>query len=186
MIAFTVGDKVTHENRGDGEVKYGPYTGQYATCPLYLVVFDGDKHVPVPADDISPRPAFKVGDSVMYDQYPLIIVAGPFTGDDGIRKYVTSFDGELGFNRERDMEFPDGIEPSRTPRVQEDTETINGVTYVMGARYKDRQGDFWEFSRQDDGGVTGKWCYSNGDPGDSGWSLESAVENFSPLTRVED
>jgi len=239
VTTFKVGDKVTHEAHGDGEVKYGPFSSFYLSSgDCYLVEFAERGHATCSSPRLTPRPAFKVGDRATWGVFhEVTVTAGPFHTAFGTTWYVVVTDkgtekaesddlslvaepaplkvgdkiriladsvhgtsikhGEMlkvararpdsdGYFVAGGWFLPLSAEGTSWERVQEDTETINGVTYVMGARYKDRQGDFWEFSRQDDGGVTGKWCYSNGDPGESGWSLESAVENFSPLTRVED
>jgi len=194
MPEFKVGDKVTHAVYGDGEIKYGPFRHMYGSGEdCYVFSPDNrDAGVTSPCYRLTPRPAFKVGDKASYKGLKTVnILAGPFSDNEAGPWYVAHFpDGEDDVAYESTLSpwvpvFHKDPDPAPL-KAAEDTETFSGVTYVMGARYKDRTGDFWEFARRDDGRVTGEWFYSNGDPGESGWCLENAVEHFGPLTLVED
>lgn len=240
MTEFKVGDKVTHDDHGDGEIKYGPYDTFFAEA-VYLVAFAGAKHGATLAEHLTPRPAFKVGDTVsMRDFGGGTVVYGPTRDTAGMARYLVADDdgtavyalereitpakptplavgdkirilksgldgadvvegeirtvtekGESYFltdsasgARLRQWSFVTGDESTGWERMTEDTETISGDAYVMGAKYKDRTGDFWEFTRHG-GRVSGRW-HDNNDNGGSGWSLAVAIDEFGPLTRVED
>ncbi|MFD0650182.1 phiSA1p31-related protein [Streptomyces malaysiensis subsp. malaysiensis] len=74
-----------------------------------------------------------------------------------------------------------------------DTETIDGVTYDLNARYEDRAGDIW--ARQDDGlwwvdqWSSGRMATIDTHPDTDNesyrdYTLVNVVDTFGPLTRI--
>lgn len=184
MNEFKVGDKVTHTDHGDGEIKYGPYNTLFEET-AYLVAFAGARHSATFAEHLTPRPSFQVGDLVRSGPFLVAIAAGPFQdATDGTVNYVIEDrDGDFVLRAEDLLRQAPKVSKI-VDGVAEDTETVDGVTYILGAVYRDCNGDFWEFTRRHDGRVPGHWYDNNGDGGYS-WSLAAAVSEFGPLTRVE-
>lgn len=241
MNELKVGDKVTHDDHGDGEIEYGPYNTLFEET-AYLVAFAGARHSTVFAEHLTLRTAFKVGDGALFEDGHTEVVGGPFVDSDGTEWFVHTQRGNHRMSPTRALsllpspaplavgdkiriledghawagvKFGDILKVTRGPgdselfrtdapgepsrecwsfrieaegtgweRVTEDTETVDGVTYILGAVYRDCNGDFWEFTRRHDGRVPGRWYDNNGDGGYS-WSLAAAVSEFGPLTRVE-
>jgi len=175
MSEFKVGDKVMHGGK-EFTLVSGPYSNRYGT-KWWVTADSSEDHGTLCEEDMAPHPTFKVGDRAIWCGETVSIAAGPFKDDDGDSWFVVNLDSH------QDFAYLNSLSP--VPEVAEDTETINGVTYVMGARYRDRQGDFWEFHREGSE-VRGEWSSPGGIDGDSGCPLDAAVEHFGPLTRVED
>ncbi|WP_097964567.1 phiSA1p31-related protein [Streptomyces sp. or20] len=67
-----------------------------------------------------------------------------------------------------------------------DTFEYDGVTYELGATYRDTEGDRFTFERgtKSDGTPPGRLHYADGSHGDTNWSLGEVVHNYGPLTKV--
>jgi len=78
---FKVGDTVTHNVRGDGEITYGPYTDTFGRTHSVIRLTSG-RELAVPTSSITVVPKFAVGDKVAYDYGGGgTLVAGPFKSE---------------------------------------------------------------------------------------------------------
>ncbi|WP_030997543.1 phiSA1p31-related protein [Streptomyces sp. NRRL F-5630] len=136
---FKVGDKVTNEVSGPGEVVFGPFQG-VAGAGMYLVKDEGSPvHWMLSARSIAPLPAFKVGDRVTAYGTPSVIVGGPYD-EAGKRPVwvVRTEDGTLFFPNEQRVRPAPADEPALVPvgtRVRVDraryAEASHGRTGVV-------------------------------------------------------
>jgi hypothetical protein len=78
---FKVGDKVTHNVRGDAEITYGPYTDTFGRTHSVIRLTSG-RELAVPTSNITVVPKFAVGDKVAYEYGGGgTLVAGPFKSE---------------------------------------------------------------------------------------------------------
>ncbi|MFF1625598.1 phiSA1p31-related protein [Streptomyces sp. NPDC058272] len=187
--AFAVGDKVTTSLYGAGTLVAGPYAGRYGD-ERWAVELTGGKHV-FPASEaltkvVSPEP-IKVGDRVRVTDDDgggrnrfngLIGVVKALRGEGCSLPYLVEFGDGRGYHGALNGQWNCGA----VERVDDaDTYTYNGVTYDLSAKYCDRDGDDWTFTRFGDR-VTGAM---NGTPADERFrTLGSVVDAYGPLTRV--
>ena len=79
---FEVGDKVSHEVFGDGEVKFGPYTSYIDARQRYAIEMVSGPRVGrvavVNPDEITLRPDFEHCAFVLFNEERNKVVAGPF------------------------------------------------------------------------------------------------------------
>ena len=189
---FTVGDVVSLATRAGAKatVEYGPFDNR----DVYVVKLVDE---PADADDIRTFTAMahvmtkasapiKVGDRVRVVK-----------GDDSPR-----FVGEVGVlkqNDERDhlpylVEFGDGRGYHGDPNGQwwcrevervedENTVTYSGVTYELGVRYRDRDGDYWSLRRNPElrDEIQAQMAPVDDDEWDH-YTLSTLVALYSPLT----
>ncbi|MFF6928326.1 phiSA1p31-related protein [Streptomyces californicus] len=85
---FKVGDKVRVLAGGEGVVTYGPFNSTFDTYKMYVVKQDGDDERAFKNVDLSPLPAFAVGDKVTSGLAEYTLHAGPFTGRFGDHFWV--------------------------------------------------------------------------------------------------
>ncbi|MFB8071095.1 phiSA1p31-related protein [Streptomyces californicus] len=81
---FKVGDKVRVLAGGEGVVTYGPFNSTFDTYKMYVVKQDGDDERAFKNVDLSPLPAFAVGDKVTLDTRggaQATVEYGPFDGE---------------------------------------------------------------------------------------------------------
>jgi len=187
---FQAGDKVTHRDFGPGEVILGPLKMTFGAT-AYAVRTDDGVERSLRGDALKLRAVFTVGDIVTYDSHSAEIVGGPVVGiDSGEPLFLIKFtDGDhAGKGAAR--------RASQLTATGADTYTHDGVTYDLTARYRDCEGDVYEFSRtersipgsadcQDDGSPVGRMT-AGWRPGVWNWSLAEVVRKYGPLTRVND
>ncbi|AKZ59191.1 hypothetical protein SAM23877_6146 [Streptomyces ambofaciens ATCC 23877] len=182
-MAFKVGDKVDHRTFGKGEVVFGPFEHTMGS-DFYLMKQEHDgAHALTAGEALTQAAKFKVGNKAQgtYSGRVYTIVGGPYRGPAGRTWYATeSTDGMVTNNDEDDL-------LTVTPEPAKDEAIVDGVTYDLTARYRDRDGDYWTF-KDVDGTVRGECSSYDRDNSEhiSSYSdpLESAVRNFGPLTRV--
>lgn len=187
--AFQVGDKVTVEG-ADTTIAAGPFVDDDGSV-TYVAKSDYGDHELYSADVIKPVPAvapLKPGDKIRIlkgDLQRANVSAG-----DVLTVQTVDYDGNITTNAPRGLPdywyFGRSHEGTGWERVTTDTETYDGVTYDLSARYRDEDGDYWTFKRID-GTVRGNCAGTNRAVEVSEYSepLSSAVRNFGPLMRVE-
>jgi hypothetical protein len=168
-MAFKVGDKVTNEIFGTGEIVYGPYDGAGGSAYFFK---DGDgKHHTVSESLCKPAAKFEVGDRVKTFAATYIVEAGPFFAP--AEWYVLKSD-RTGNVLHGDA---DGLS-----LVNDKSVVINGKTYELGASYKDTDGDVWRFERRPDGAIRGTYFSREIDDYDS--TPDEVERDCGPLVRV--
>jgi hypothetical protein len=172
-MAFKVGDKVTHQTFGLGEIAFGPYRAMFGD-DHYLMAAEDGKHYVTDGGGITLAAKFKVGDKARSSRgTEYTIEAGPFMGngewyalrEDGGRVVSSAGLGTLEL-----------VEPA-------DTITVNGTTYDLTARYRDTDDDIWKFARVD-GVVRGTYFSRPANEFDD--TISRIVGSYGPLTRVND
>lgn len=167
---FKVGDKVRHDGRGEVEITYGPFRGQFIACGYVAKQGDGAEifvdsgllsAIPVP-------PKFVIGDKVRADAVRREgeIVAGPFTSRMGDATFwiVEAADGTHSAPREAiltKVEEPEPVKVGDRVRVlramwaEEHHGRLGTVTSVSGT-WRESRGDIHPYDVQIDGtpGVT--------------------------------
>ncbi|MFB7012928.1 MULTISPECIES: phiSA1p31-related protein [unclassified Streptomyces] len=210
--AFTVGDVVTLSPRPGAvdsarlkaRVEYGPFDDR----DIYVV-----KLVDPPADSdtkrtftasadlmakVDDKPALvPVGTRVRVDRATYasrshgrtgVVTSNTETwraGDDDSHPYIVEFDGG-----------DDTVHVAELTPVDDTSKdifgttgfTYSGATYEYGARYRDRENDYFEFDStlSTDGTRTprGRLVERDGsDPGNWNWSLAEVVDRYGPLTK---
>lgn len=162
MSEFKVGDKVTHSDYGEGEIKYGPFDATFGEGK-YLAAFAGGKHATVGTDFLTLRPAFKVGDKVIgtFVGGTMTVKAGPYSNGEGAWYTVSD---ESGFYPEKEANLKPLISPTPLAvgdsiRILEDDHAYatvyrgdvftvdNGDVYHDGTKFSvdDKHGDPWRF-----------------------------------------
>jgi hypothetical protein len=145
---FEVGDKV-RSSVATYTVEAGPF---FSPAEWYAVkdsdgnVLHSDTHGLTAVDLAEPK--LKVGDRVRIVQDDPTIRPGQFVGKTGVVTRLNGPDSRLPVN----VRFDEGQDvPFTTWNVTEvarlDTYEHDGVTYDLSARYRDRDGDVWEFAR---------------------------------------
>ncbi|MEV6684423.1 phiSA1p31-related protein [Streptomyces sp. NPDC051130] len=181
MTAFKVGDEVTLSTRAGSRavVEYGPYG---TNGDVYLVkllegedtpdVFSALAHIMKAAPVV-----FAPGDRVAgFGGTEFSIVAGPFTAHD------TWYVVEDASGKHHPYGDSSITLVSRAPQDPSDTYAHDGVTYDLTAKYRDKDGDIWEFSsgsRADDGSPSGVM-----NDGEVRESLARVVLDYRPLTKI--
>jgi hypothetical protein len=184
MTEFKVGDKATHARYGAGEVTYGPLASR---DNLYVVrLADGSERV-VHAGNLTPAPAFKVGDKVVYRLFDgaFTVHSGPFPysdGDEGAFYVIEKPSGEF-------RAVPSGsltrYDAPDAPGYDTDAGRYcfhEGVTYDLSAEYVDCDDDVWRFP--EGAGTNGEIprMVMGDDSGRTG-TLRSVVRAYGPLTQ---
>jgi hypothetical protein len=185
--AFAVGDKVTTALYGSGTLVAGPYEGRYCDG-RWVVELTNGKHV-FPASEALTKVVeqpIKVGDRVRVTDDGG--GAHRFTGRVGTVKklhpesYALRYLVEFGDGQGHHGDLNGRWNCKAVERVEaENTHTYNGVTYDLSAKYKDRDGDVWQFARFGDE-VRG--TYTNRPVEEHDETLSGVVRSYGPLTRV--
>jgi hypothetical protein len=187
---FTVGDVVNLTTRPGAKatVEYGPFDGR----DVYVV-----KLIDEPADDnprtftamasvMKPLEPVKVGDRVRVVRDSDGYRSGYFVGLVGALKHIDEADA-LPYL----VEFGDGSGMHGDPesgrwycaeveRVEdENTYTYDGVAYDLTAKYRDKDGDVWEFGARRENGEPRVHCSASGYD-----DLETVLDAYGPLTRI--
>ncbi|MFJ9408610.1 phiSA1p31-related protein [Streptomyces sp. NPDC101393] len=188
MTEFKVGDKVEHSHYGAGEVKYGPYEKLGTTLTGYYLVEFGytDKCLGVHGANLTPAPAFKVGDKVTHRLFPgpFTVHSGPFPYSDGAEGAFYVIEKPDGFR----AVSPANLTPYDAPDSGPSSETAgryyvyDGVAYDLWGRYVDNDGDAWQFAEVT--GVCGEMprLVMMDDLTDG--TLAEIVRQFGPLVRI--
>ncbi|MFB7823840.1 phiSA1p31-related protein [Streptomyces hydrogenans] len=187
---FVVGDKVHAAYGSGGTLVSGPFKSAHHEEAIWVVEKADGTHVFPTAGvltKVEPEPArdIKVGDRVRVTDDDC--GGRRFGGRIGTVKtihragtllpYLVEFGDGRGHHGD-----PNGRWNCRTVELLDetaDTYTHDGVTYDLSARYRDRDGDPWQFKRLGDR-VTGA-C--GAEPEDDSWTLGYIVERYGPLTR---
>ncbi|MGI5404163.1 phiSA1p31-related protein [Streptomyces sp. CA-135486] len=191
MTEFKVGDRATHHTYGEVEITYGPFRGGFYPVAFLGRTASGVERI-VRTESLTLVPKFAVGDDVEYTNGCSILgtlVAGPFTSE--------HHDEPIWV-----MEKANGTHMTPTENVlrrPEDAKTFvyGGVSYEMGAVYRDREGDHFDFKAersgpgtpdgQNDGTPQGRYRgpYADSKPNGWAWSLGEVVGHHGPLTKVD-
>jgi hypothetical protein len=185
---FAVGDKVQHPDEGPGVIAFGPFVAAFDP-EAFLVRFEDGRNWVVTPDRLTavePAPV-KVGDRVR-------IVRATYAEETHGRVGVVTSTSE-SWRAEHGDEHPyivslgrygDTVHVAELERIDSpaaDTYEYNGVTYDLSAKYRDKDGDVWRFTRFGDR-VTGAM---GGAPASPEYrTLRSTVDAYGPLTRVND
>ncbi|MFJ6720525.1 phiSA1p31-related protein [Streptomyces sp. NPDC091259] len=177
-MTFKVGDEVTLSTRAGSRavVEYGPYG---PNGDIYLVkLLEGDEQGEVfgALARVMSTPVFRQGDRVAgFGGTEYSIVAGPFTAHD--TWYVVKDD--------KGQHHPHGDDRltlvSRAPKPVGPTYELDGVTYDLGARYRDKDGDVWRFeviNGEPRGGMNGKDIYGYSE------TLAEVQQDYGPLIKL--
>jgi hypothetical protein len=187
---FAIGDVVTVRTRGArATVEYGPFDDR----DVYVVKLVDE---PTDSDDARTFTALasvlkadteiKVGDRVRVVKDDPEIRTGEYVGEIGtVMDVGNALRDDLNYR----IKLPLGRAwwVAEVERVtDEDTYTYDGVTYDLSGQYRDREGDVWRFARID-GTVRGT-CDEDGDAPVRVYhaTLERIVDDWAPLTRVND
>ncbi|MFF3140416.1 phiSA1p31-related protein [Streptomyces sp. NPDC057927] len=182
---FAVGDKVTSTAafRGEeGTLVAGPFAASYGVNDFWVMEVDGKHQAPVEATLTKvTESAIKVGDRVR-------VLAASYADDDhgkvGTALGVNSREEFDGIRHPFYVDLGDGntVYASAVERVEdENAYTYNGVTYDLSAKYRDKDGDVWEFTRF---GVLITGAMNGTPANDAHRTLDSVVDAYGPLTRV--
>jgi hypothetical protein len=179
-MAFKVGDTVEF-NYGDsveqGEIAFGPFVMQGLSSDRYLVKRSSGKYSALLAAVLTAAPPFKVGDKVRTSLHDAVIEAGPFRGrTNGVAHYVIK----------RDEDGAISLAPESALALTQPTDlfTWDGITYDLGAEYRDTAGDVWkftgEYSREGEPLMS---CRGRGS-GYADWPISEVVRMCFTLTKV--
>jgi hypothetical protein len=185
---FSVGDKITGPSCVPGTLTAGPFK-RPDNSVFWVVEREGGYHAAVGEVFLmkTPEPEpVKVGDRVRVVEDDRYFDTGRFVGlvgtvtDIGESRtpYLVKFgDGDHG---EEDGQWY----CAEVKRVtDEDVYEYDGVVYDLSAKYRDRDGDVWQFNRKRRGGVPNMYIDDEGNDWDT---IESVYRSYGPLTRVTD
>jgi hypothetical protein len=186
MTNFKVGDKVEHNHYGAGEIKYGPYEKLRTTLTGYYLVEFGNTGRCLDVRDVhlTPAPAFKVGDKVVYRLFggTFTVHSGPFPYSDGDEGVFYVIEKPEGF-RAVPSESLTHYDAPYAPDIDADRYCFHeGVTYDLSAEYVDCDEDVWRFP--EGAGTNGEIprMVMGDDSGRTG-TLRSVVRAYGPLTQ---
>jgi ribosomal protein L21E len=190
---FSVGDVVNLTTRPGAKatVEYGPFDDR----DVYVV-----KLIDEPADDnprtftalasvMKPLEPAKVGDRVRVVRDSDGYRSGQFVGRVGVLERVDEYSTDLpNLVRFGDGKGLHGDDNGRwwcaqVERVADDenTYTYDGITYDLTAKYRDKDGDVWEFGARRENGEPRVYCSASGYD-----DLETVLDAYGPLTRITD
>lgn len=125
---FKVGDKVTHNNFGEGVITYGPYVSAGTNSPCYMLKSTTDQaERNVSEGNLKPVPAFAVGDKVIASRFSFVdlytILAGPYQDAHGGEDFYV-------------LERPDGKHLTARPGWLKPAPAPVSPTYKPGDRIR--------------------------------------------------
>ncbi|MFC8583198.1 phiSA1p31-related protein [Streptomyces sp. NPDC057217] len=191
---FAVGDTVEYEYGEGGKLIAGPFRSNYHETPWWVVETANGAHMAPTENSLTkaePAREIKVGDRVRVVKDDEWTQTGEFVGRLGRVLEIREDGRSLPFRVKLDDPsgtWDDGAwwctEVELVDEAPADTETVNGVVYDLGARYRDKEGDVWGLGRFD--GMARGTCDDDGNADiDEGSSpLSYIVDRWGPLTRV--
>jgi hypothetical protein len=172
---FQVGDRVT-ALRYPGAVTYGPFSSTFDRHTMYVVKQDDGNERSYQATDLTALPAFAVGDTVTTNAGATgTLLAGPYDS-------VHADEVFWVLERSADGKHLTPLERAMAKVAPANTYTHDGVTYDLDAKYRDSEGDLWEFTGRRHGNGSPVICCAH-----SGYdTVSDAVGDYGPLTKIND
>ncbi|WP_328742940.1 phiSA1p31-related protein [Streptomyces caniferus] len=185
--AFAVGDTVRYAYGSGGKLVAGPFKSEHHDELIWVVEKPNGTHMTPTQNSLTkvevPDP-IKVGDRVRVLEDDPDIKPGQFVGltgtiynvDEDDLPYGVRFDGEQGAPSR--TWYVTKVEKVTAPAA--DTFTHDGVTYELGADYRDNEGDVWKFTgKTAEDGTPEFVCHASGYT-----TVADAVYSYGPLTKI--